>query len=188
MSVIIDQLRISDDGGAMYIDAHVSTTEYFINVNMDYITICTESQVSENHPDTPGDNYVYKLYIGAAAETSKQISLRLTPDDFKTAYLVGNGASIPGASDATATENFSASDFSHNMFFVYFTVTGTPASNTPCNLDKETTVGVTFDYKIIYINQNALSQRILRNSSLCITLNHYALCIVHYAFHKELRQ
>jgi len=55
---------------------------------------------------------------------------------------------------ADFNERFCKKDLSHNMFFVYFTVRGTPASDTPCRFDEKTTVGVTFDYNILY--QNAM--------------------------------
>jgi hypothetical protein len=47
-------------------------------------------------------------------------------------------------------EKFTAGDLSHNMFFVYIECDGTPAPDTPCRLDEMTTLGVTFDYGIIF--------------------------------------
>jgi hypothetical protein len=36
------------------------------------------------------------------------------------------------------------------MFFVYIECDGTPCPDTPCRLDEMTTLGVTFDYGIIF--------------------------------------
>lgn len=60
MSVIFDQLRISDDGQTMYIDVHVNQTSYFDNVYLKRATICTEEQVSESAPQTPGSDFIYQ--------------------------------------------------------------------------------------------------------------------------------
>lgn len=47
MSVVINQLRISDSGKKMYIDAHVNKADYFADIYIKKVTICTEDQVSE---------------------------------------------------------------------------------------------------------------------------------------------
>lgn len=61
MGIIYDQLRISDDGQYMFIDAHVSQASCFENVNISKITICTEDQVSElDSPESYGDTYIYQ--------------------------------------------------------------------------------------------------------------------------------
>ena len=63
MSVIFDQLRISDDGQSMFIDAHVNKAYYFDNVYLKRITICKEDQVSETNPTSYSDNYIYQQDI-----------------------------------------------------------------------------------------------------------------------------
>ena len=58
--VIYDQLRISDDGQSIFIDAHVNKATYFDNVYLKRITICKEDQVSETNPTSFGDNFIYQ--------------------------------------------------------------------------------------------------------------------------------
>lgn len=63
MSAIFDQLRISDNGQKLYIDAHVNKAPYFDNVYLEKITICTEDQVSESNPETYGNEFIYQKTI-----------------------------------------------------------------------------------------------------------------------------
>lgn len=127
MSVVINQLRISDSGKKMYIDAHVNKADYFADIYIKKVTICTEDQVSElNYMSYT--NYVKQVTF--QENNLKEISLMFTPVDFN--------------------EYFDKTDFSHNMFFVYIECIGTPDPCTPCRLDEMTTLGVTFDDNIIY--------------------------------------
>ena len=60
MSVIFDQLRISDDGRKMYINLHVNKAEYFDNIYLDSLTIMTSDKVSETNPYAPTSDFIYK--------------------------------------------------------------------------------------------------------------------------------
>ena len=126
MSVIIDQLRISDDGKRMYINVHVNNASYFDNIYLDSITIMTADKVSEAAPELVTEDYIYqKTFEGNV----KEAALVLTSADFDS-YTKGN--------------------LSSDLFFVYFKVKGVPDPCTPCRLDEETTLGVTFDENILY--------------------------------------
>ena len=57
--ILFDQLRISDDGKRLYINAHVNKADYFANVYIDSIVIMTADKVSETAPGTPTSDYVY---------------------------------------------------------------------------------------------------------------------------------
>ena len=126
MSVIIDQLRISDDGKRMYINVHVNNASYFDNIYLDSITIMTADKVSEAAPELVTDDYIYQLTFEG---NIKEAALVLTSADFD-GYTKGN--------------------LSGDLFFVYFKVKGVPDPCTPCRLDEETTLGVTFDENILY--------------------------------------
>ena len=127
MIAIIDQFRIDAQGQKLYLNAHVNEAEYFENMYIEKVTICTEDQVSESNPLAPGTQYVYQHTY---SNEEREIGLVLSATDFNL--------------------NFTKSDLSHNMFFVYIKCGGTPASDTPCGMDEATTVGVTFDYGGIY--------------------------------------
>lgn len=128
MSVIIDQLRISDQGKTLYINAHVNQASAFDQVYISKITICTEEQVSEVDPISYTDYIYQKEYPDE--DFTREINLVLCPVDMGL--------------------NFMKSTFSKNMFFVFIECKGTyDDCHTPCGLD-EVTKAVTFDYGVIY--------------------------------------
>ena len=127
MSIIFDQLRISDDGKRMYINLHVNKADYFENIYLDELVIVPADKVSETSPHLPSQDYIYKKVFD---EGLKEADLVLLPTDFN--------------------EDFMKSDFSHDLFFVYVKVKGTPDPCTPCRLDEEITLGVTFDENLLY--------------------------------------
>lgn len=125
--LLFDQLRISDDGKRMYINIHVNFATYFDNIMLDSITICTADQVSETNPNAPSQDYIYKKVY---TEDLQVDNIVLTPQDMN--------------------ENFTKSSFSSDLFFVYVKCKGTPDQCTPCTLDEEITLGVTFDESVFY--------------------------------------
>lgn len=125
--VLFDQLRISDDGRRMYINIHVNKAEYFDNIYLDRITIVPADKVSETSPHLPSTDYIYNKVF---EDNQKETDLVLLPTDFN--------------------EKFAKNDFTSDLFFVYVKVKGTPDACTPCRLDEEITLGVTFDENILY--------------------------------------
>lgn len=136
MSVIIDQLRISDDVRRMYINVHVNKAEYFDDIYLDSITIMTADKVSETEPYAPTSDYIYKKVFGNSV---KEADLVLTADDFLKIWEE-NPKAMP----------FKQADMARTLFFVYIKVKGVPGECTPCRLDEEITLGVTFDENLLY--------------------------------------
>lgn len=137
--IIIDQFRISEDGMTLYLDAHVNKAEYFDNVYIGSVTIVTDKQLKESCSTAVNEDYIYKQRFddknSVGTATTKEIHLVLCSNLFN--------------------EKFCGKNLSDNMFFVYIEATGSPAANTPCRLDEQYTIGVTFDYAILY--QKALA-------------------------------
>jgi len=127
MSVIFDQLRISDDGRRMYINLHVNRADYFKNIYLDSLTIMTADKVSETNPHEPQSDYIYKKVFEGS---QKEADLVLTPNDLN--------------------ELFSKTTLSSDLFFVYVKIKGIPDPCTPCRLDEEITLGVAFDENMLY--------------------------------------
>lgn len=125
--IIFDQLRISDDGKRLYINLHVNKASYFEHIYLKELVIMTADKVSETSPHLASEDYIYKKVFEGE---QKEADLVLQPVDFN--------------------ENFMKSDFSHDLFFVYVKVEGVPDPCTPCSLDKEITLGVTFDENLLY--------------------------------------
>ena len=123
--VIFDQLRISDNGKVLYLDAHVNKASYFDNIYIERIVIQTQDQVSEADPISPGDSNVYDVTV----EPTKVVHCALNASaDFKT----------------------SLGTLSNKLLFVYIICNGCPDACTPCRLDERTTLGVTFDEALLY--------------------------------------
>lgn len=134
--IIFDQLRISDDGKKMYINAHVNKADYFNDIYIDSIVIQTADKVSETDPGLPTSDYVY---IKKAEENAKELNLVLEASDLSRSW----------ESDSKAIA-FGRGDMSNTLFFVYIKCKGTPGSCTPCRLDEETTLGVVFDENVLH--------------------------------------
>lgn len=134
--IIFDQLRISDDGKRMYVNAHVNKADFFKDISIDSITIMTSDRVSETSPDTPTEDYIFTQKIEGE---EKELNLVLESADFIKTW----------ETDANAMA-FKQADMSNTLFFVYIKCKGTPGECTPCRLDEETTLGVTFDENILY--------------------------------------
>lgn len=134
--IIFDQLRISDDGKRMYINAHVNKADYFNDIYIDSIVIQTANKVSETNPGLPTSDYVY---IKKAEENAKELNLVLEASDLSRSW----------ESDPKAIA-FNRGDMSKTLFFVYIKCKGTPGSCTPCRLDEETTLGVVFDENVLH--------------------------------------
>lgn len=125
--ILFDQLRVSDDGKRMYISIHVNRASYFDDIYLDEIVITTADKVLETSPTIPSEDYIYKKVFDNGM---KEADIVLLPTDF-------NG-------------HFTKSNFSSDLFFVYVKVKGTPDPCTPCRLDEEVTLGMTFDENLLY--------------------------------------
>lgn len=139
--VIFDQLKISDNGKALYITAHVNEAEdaegraVFENIYIDSIAITTSDKVSDDHPYcAPKDEDCIYKHVFAEDSRVKDINLVLYPNDM-----------FP----------FSKSTFTGDLFFVYITCKAVGDATEcfhclPCYMTKETTLGVTFDETLLY--------------------------------------
>lgn len=157
MSVVIDQLRVSDDGKSLFLDAHVNKASYFSNLTIAKVTICTEDQVSETDPLSYGSEFIYQSEFS----DTRSINLVLNANSFN--------------------EYFTATDLSHNLFFVYIECTGTPASDTPCRLDEMVNLAVTFDYNIVFNQAMNFTKQL---SDKCKIPHEFLDFILNYEFFK----
>jgi len=153
--VIIEQLRISDDGKRMYINVHVNNASYFDSRYITSIVIKTASQVSESDisPVSPSGENVYTAnYEG----NLRRLDLVLQPSDFNL--------------------NFAKSDFTSDLFFVYFICGETlPDECTPCALADLTTLGVTFDENILYQKVMGFTKSLADNCNVPVGFTDFIL-------------
>ena len=136
--VVIDQLRISDDGLRIYLNLHVNRASYYDRIYLDSITIMTSDKVLETNPVQPAADSIYYKQIEGNV---KELELVLQPTDMN--------------------ELFSKSNFSSDLFFIYIKVKGTPDPCIPCGLDEEITLAVTFDDQLLYQKVMQLTKNLL---------------------------
>lgn len=135
--IIFDQLRISDDGKRMYINAHVNNADYFENIFIESVTIMTADKVLETAPGTPTEDYIFKETY---EDNRKEVALVLTAHDFTKSWET-DPYSIP----------FKDREMSSTLFFVYIKCKEGPLVGCPpCTLDELTTLGVVFDETLLY--------------------------------------
>jgi len=139
--IVIDQLRISDNGRLMCLDAHINKASYFDNCHFDSLIIQTVSQLGDNisgngvEPLTPIDDtqYIYKKeFITSEDPTPREIHL-----------VVPVTAFVFPAKETPAKA----------LYFVYIKGAFKPSETsncTPCRLDEEWTLAVTFDPYFLY--------------------------------------
>lgn len=149
MSVIFDQLRLSDDGEKMYINVHVNTAKDFDDVYLDSITIIPADKVLETSPYTPSSDYIFKKNFEG---NQKVAGLVLTPvKDFNESWdLMWNEKEAKEKYSNPCNPCEKAPRMSRILFFVYVKVKGTPGPCVPCRLDEDYTLGVTFDENLLY--------------------------------------
>ena len=124
--VIYDQLRISDDGLSIFINAHVANVQGCEDLYISSLTIKTADQVSEMAPEIiEGDNIYRKEDF---EDNQKSIELILSINDML----------------------YDKKNFSEDLFFVYIATKGDPGPCIPCRFDEQTTIGVTFDENLLY--------------------------------------
>ena len=133
--LVIEQLRISPDCQKLFIDAHINKASYFENLKFDSINIDTQDTVLQSF-DGPSENMVFTY--STITNTSRPKEVHLVVD-----------------------KNMIDADLSKDMLYVYFHVSGTPSSNTPCGLDSPYTLGVTFNEGIIYNRMMGYTKEIM---------------------------
>ena len=88
----------------------------------------TADKVSETNPHEPTEELIYKKVIEG---DQKELNIVLPDEDI-------------------SNWNYQKKDFTDDLFFVYVKVKGVPDPCTPCTLDEEITIGVTFDSNLLH--------------------------------------
>ena len=126
--IVYDQLRVSDDGKQLYIDAHVSLASCFDGVAIQSLYICLGSQVYETLTIDPESNgYIYKKEYG---------------DDIREIHEcinIGDESLI-----------YNKTSFSKDLFFVYVGCNAIPEGCECFASVGKYVLGVTFDENLLY--------------------------------------
>lgn len=161
--VTFDQLRISDDGRKIYIDAHVNMADYFKDYYIKSISIVTAEKVTETAVSPPRkENCVYYKELD---DCQKELHLVLESTDLSKPWNSKPGYSAHGVNPT----KFPVGEVSTTLFFVYIQgyYDGAPDECLPCSLDKEYTIGVTFDENLLYQRVMGYTKDLVRD---CCTM------------------
>lgn len=134
--VLFDQLRISDDGKYLFINAHVNTAKEFKDVYITKLTVMTSDKVKEStYIGSPTEDYIYQTTFD---EGTREIALVLSANDCIRRWETD-----------VQRMNFSQVEMSKTLFFVYIECTEATDECVPCFL-KTPAIGVTFDENVLY--------------------------------------
>lgn len=126
--IVYDQLRVSDDGRQLYVDAHVSLASCFDGVTIQSLYICLGSQVYETLTIDPESNgYIYKKEYG---EDIREIHECINITDESLIY--------------------NKTSFSKDLFFVYVGCNTVPEGCECYASVGKYVLGVTFDENLLY--------------------------------------
>ena len=129
--VIIDQLRISDNGKQLYVNAHIPDLPGFEDIYLSRITVKTADQASETAEELATGEYVYDKEI----------------DNTKTLELIIDSSNLldDGFNGGTPIQ-----DFTKDLFVVYIATTDNYPESVCCPYSCNPTVGITFDETLLY--------------------------------------
>ena len=126
--IVYDQLRVSDDGKQLFIDAHVSLASCFDEVTIQSLYICLGSQVYETLTIDPESNgYIYKKEYGSDVR------------EIHECISIGDDSLI-----------YNKTSFSKDLFFVYVGCNTVPEGCTCFTSVGKYVLGVTFDENLLY--------------------------------------
>lgn len=146
--IIFDQLRISDDGTKLYVEVHVNGADYFKNIYIDKIYVYTADKVSETDPNTP------VIETDESTNTSKAVDYiyaeQVDGEVKEKSWVLKASDCIKSWKTDAKEMKFTQKEMGQSLLFVYIVCKGTVGECTPCRLDDKTTLGVTFDEKLLW--------------------------------------
>lgn len=149
MSVIFDQLKISDGGDRLYIDIHVNNASVYSDFYLDTLTVVTADKVKEmTSLASPTKDFIYK-YTFSGNQKGSTITLDKSSFDAAVVNTNSSGQAID-SSIAIADTAYTKASFAGEMFFVYVKCKRTGSTDLPCNVGGLYNVGVIFDTELLY--------------------------------------
>lgn len=119
--ITFNELRYSEDGKILIIDASVISSTYYEDVYIEKVSIDSH----KNYVATGPSSKAQKLWEDSGDENRKNVRIEIPLTDIL---------------DRTPSD----------LFYVYVQCKGTPSPDTPCGLDNITTLGILVDWKHLY--------------------------------------
>lgn len=150
--ILFSRLSVSQDGKTLVIKADIEDLTYYDNMYITKVVIDNQKTFSASGPSAnPIFSYTY----------TKESA---TPEGYKTTIT---GVLLRGIEMTLSYNQLGeTADLNSDLLFVYVLVGGTPASDTPCGLDKTYELGVVYNSYPQYLNGMAALQEF--NKTCCI--------------------
>lgn len=133
-----NELRITQDGKNLIIDAQVQDISYYADVYIDSIIIDSQNTfVSSGASSSPLFKYTY--------DATTASTLRYVTSLTSGGKLKGIRMTIPYNSLGET------SNLDKDLLFVYVTINGTPSSDTPCDMDLTYELGIVYNTYPFYL-------------------------------------
>lgn len=150
-----NELRITDDGKYLIIDAEVKSTEpniYIDNVLIDSQDTYKAGSPSNNLLYNQEYNDTYLNYICTKTEEPEGITYEDNTKNIKLYSTRGDSKinKIYYKLKVTDLTNFKDGSFNHCMLFVYVHLKGYPNEETPCGQDTEYAMGTVVNMQSLY--------------------------------------
>lgn len=149
--VIFRELRITPDGKKLIIDASVKNLSYYTNVFLDAIIIDSQDTYVAGQPSSKPIFYHEITNTDSIVYDTTDLNKPIREEENKDIVYVNEGEK--GGEKRIRLELDAKSlgvNLSTTLFFVYVVTKGTPAIDTPCNMDNQTTLGVVADLYPFY--------------------------------------
>lgn len=157
--------RIASDGKHLLIGAMVDNLDYYKDVYLDTLIIDTDETYSTTGPS---DEPLYTLSI---TDDARQVARVWGPRVLQQSDVEIEGSSDIKRIDISLTaKDLGLESLQNNIFFVYVIARGTPASDTPCNMDNATSMQVALDWGPIYLRA---MQGVRELAKTCVTPKGY---------------
>ena len=146
-----NEIRITANPKKLIVDVAVEDLSYYTDVYIDSVIIDNQDTYASSGPSS---NPLYKITLEA------RDNLVYSTLNSNTPVLVSEGSYVYITSDGNTKSirlELSGNDFRSNLgkldsdlFFVYVTLKGTPAPDTPCGMDGSLAVIVVYDTSRLY--------------------------------------
>lgn len=148
--VIINELRITPDGGNLIIDASVENLSYYKNVNIAAVIIDTQDTFVSSGPSNRAiyhrsyeseHNIISTIDDCGSIKTEDSCECNgiLTAQKYGTKHI----RIVLTGKDLGVSLN-------DNIFFVYIVANGIPSPCTPCGMDNLYTMGIAYNLRPLY--------------------------------------
>ena len=131
-----NELRITQDGKYLIIDASISNQDFYDNIILDRVIIDTQDTYI---PNGPSSNPIYEFKVVDAYDLTYSLPEEcgcnpVLMDEDKSYCFTYGTSHLRNIRLKLKAEDINTSTLNNMMFFVYVIADGTPSENTPCGM------------------------------------------------------